>query len=116
MNYIVVRLMMLLFTLVLISACSTNQRLKNYPAIPLSQVAAESSMRIVWDQSRQNAVLERGEHHINIKPGSETAWIAGEAQQMEFPAYLHAEEVYIPKSFYQRVIKPLFAQPPRNVE
>ena len=104
--------MMLLFTSVLITACATSQQLQNrHLSIPLSQVATESSMRIFWDQDKQKAVLERGECHINIQPGSDTAWIGGETQRMEFPAYLHAEEIYIPQSFYHRVIKPLFAQP-----
>ena len=121
MNY--VRILFLIF---FISGCAVNNISKdsqneissnqNYvsknidKSVSLSFVANEFFMNIVWDPTSKRAILEKGEESLIIEPGQKIAIVSGSPKTMEFEAFIKNKEIYIPKSFFIKELKPILAE------
>ncbi len=104
-------LLMFSFLLTSLLGCSLFSNRKPAPlneSISLSQAAEDLSVYVYWDESHQSARLEDESNFAIFEPGSYTASLNGAPAQMNFSAYHHEGEIFIPVAFYQQQLKPLF--------
>ncbi len=94
----------LISLLAFFTACTTiepiEQQIDSNSSIALSEVGQKLMLRVLWDSQQRRAILDHGEHRIEIEPGSQVVQIDGEKILISSPAYLKNKEVYVPLDFY----------------
>ncbi|HON45817.1 MAG TPA: N-acetylmuramoyl-L-alanine amidase [Planctomycetota bacterium] len=106
MKKLITYLLLLFFFLIL--GCTQNIMTENepimQPSISLSQIEQQLQFKITWNAKEKKALLQRDHYIITIIPKSNKAWIQSEEKQLDFPAYISNQEIYIPYTFYEEIV------------
>lgn len=104
----ILRTMLQVLVVLFFTGCSEIQKPLTHVerqalGIPLSEVSTQLNLRVSWNANQRQAILDRGEYRLIVEPNNSTAWFQGEPMNMEYPAYLDAKEIFIPRSFYEKL-------------
>lgn len=105
-----------LLAIMFVCGCAQAPHHQTKHSIPLSQVAEQLAMGVVWDPAQKTAILAREEYVVAIQPGSDMAMVCGIAQKMPFAAYRSGREIHIPLEFYQNCLRSTLAKPTETLD
>jgi len=80
------------------------QEINGFVMVPLRDVLQQTGGTVVWDATTKTAIANRGDTHIKVPIGSETAQVNGRDVTLDAPATVVAGSTMVPLKFISNAL------------